>query len=152
MKLVKILRQQERLNKLKGTPRPNNKRDKEGLARWMRANPTPSEALFLKTWQSVSSVKIRDQAVMLGFIVDFYARNKKLIIEIDGVIHEERKDYDACRDEIFRNNGYNVLRIQASDVMNDPVDAVMKAITYMQNCEKLKPTDKTRLRLPDIVR
>jgi len=37
------------------------------------------------------------------FIADFYCRELKIIIEIDGGIHEQQKDYDLIRSEILEN-------------------------------------------------
>lgn len=110
--------------------------DKYEFARRMKKNPTPSEKLFLETWKVHGKRRIRTQMVLLGFIADFYVRTKqrKLIIEIDGDSHKNKASYDAWRDAIFLSRGYNVLRIPASDVMNDPVGCVERARQYFFNC------------------
>jgi len=46
------------------------------------------------------------------FIPDFYCAEKKLIIEVDGKIHEFQKDYDERREEILRNMGLRVIRFK----------------------------------------
>lgn len=144
MKIVKVKRPKQ-VNPLTGTLRPNGKRDKQKFAEWMKANPTPSEALFLSTWHQFAQYKIQPQTVILGFIPDFYVKSKKVVIEIDGSIHASQVEYDAQRDRIFRQNGFNVLRLTDAEVLLDPVASVLKAVDYIQNCTRLKvPTKQQR--------
>jgi very-short-patch-repair endonuclease len=60
------------------------------------------------------------------FIPDFYCAEKKLIIEIDGKIHDFQRDYDENRDEILTNMGMRILRIKNQEVGN--VSEVLKKI------------------------
>jgi very-short-patch-repair endonuclease len=48
----------------------------------------------------------------LFFIADFYCAKKKVIIEIDGKIHDFRKFHDHDRDNILRQLNLNILRIK----------------------------------------
>jgi very-short-patch-repair endonuclease len=52
------------------------------------------------------------------FIPDFYCAEKKLIVEIDGKIHDFQKDYDENRDEILTNMGMRILRVKNEEVGN----------------------------------
>lgn len=142
MKIVKIPRP-IKVNPLVGTPRPTTKKDKQGFAEWMKANPTPSEALFLSTWYKCSTLKIQPQTVILGFIPDFYVKSKKVVIEIDGGIHASQIEYDKERDRIFYQNGFNVLRLTDAEVLLDPVASVMKAVTYIQQATRRMPDAKS---------
>ena len=45
--------------------------------------------------------RIRRPNVMAGFIVDFVALGGRLVIEIDGRIHDETVLYDAERDRVI---------------------------------------------------
>ncbi len=54
----------------------------------------------------------------LYFIADFYCAEKKLVIEVDGEIHDFQKDYDERRDEILTNAGLTVLRIKNEELEN----------------------------------
>jgi len=71
------------------------------------------------------SLKFRRQMpLVLGeyhVVVDFYCSRLKLVIEIDGSIHQraEVKDYDALREEILRLSGYRIFRCTNSDVRNN---------------------------------
>ena len=56
------------------------------------------------------------------FIVDFYCDELKLVIEIDGDVHdrEEHAKRDAARDKRLSHLGYTVLRFFNSLVINNP--------------------------------
>ncbi len=49
-------------------------------------------------------------------VADFYCHKAKLIIELDGGIHEKQKDYDKMRDRIVEILGLKVLRVKNSEV------------------------------------
>jgi very-short-patch-repair endonuclease len=53
------------------------------------------------------------------FIADFYCYNKKLVVEIDGGIHESQKDYDNFRDEVMEISGLKVLRFSNLEILNN---------------------------------
>lgn len=44
------------------------------------------------------------------FIADFYNHETKLVIEIDGCIHDNSKEYDDFRTKIIEHLGLRVIR------------------------------------------
>jgi len=46
------------------------------------------------------------------YIADFYCHKKKLIIEIDGSIHDYQKEYDQLREDIMILLEYRILRFK----------------------------------------
>ena len=46
------------------------------------------------------------------FIADFYCAEEKLILEIDGEIHDSQKEYDLWRTSVLGELGLRVLRIK----------------------------------------
>ncbi len=56
-----------------------------------------------------------------NYIVDFYCRTAKLVIEIDGGAHfaEDGKEYDKERDAYLHGLSLNVLRFSKSEVVNN---------------------------------
>ena len=95
--------------------RPRGSPAKLVKARKMRKKPTRARE---RVWRivrdrKVEGLKFRRQAVIAGFIGDFYCAELKLILELDGSFHEnqEGRDYDSARDEVLRNLGYRVIRI-----------------------------------------
>ena len=75
--------------------------------------------------------KFRRQHSVGGYILDFYCREKKLIIELDGGIHQtvEAKEYDQIRDKYFTDLEYKVVRFLNEEVEKN-IDEVLKKIKY----------------------
>jgi len=97
------------------------------LARKLRNNQTPSEILlwdilrrrnifgykFLR--QHPIFYRVNNKRIEF-FIADFYCAELRIIIELDGKIHEYQKEYDSERDSKLLNKGILVVRIQNDDV------------------------------------
>ena len=85
--------------------------------RELRKRQTQAEKLL---WNEIRNnklgVKFRRQYSIGGYILDFYCPSKRLIIELDGNIHEFRKDYDKQRDQYFKELNYLVLRFKNSEI------------------------------------
>jgi very-short-patch-repair endonuclease len=64
------------------------------------------------------------------FITDFYCREYKLVIEIDGKSHEYQKDYDELRTHIINALGIDVFRFKNDEIDNDLPD-VLKRLEYI---------------------
>jgi len=97
---------------------PDVKRKMVEVARQFRKEPTKSEALL---WQALrgkklDGIKFRRQQPVGNFVVDFYNSNYRLVIEIDGSIHNEQIEYDQARQDILEELGLNVLRLKAEFV------------------------------------
>jgi very-short-patch-repair endonuclease len=50
------------------------------------------------------------------FIADFYCHEAKLVVEVDGEIHNENSDYDDGRSAEMENFGIIVLRVTNAEV------------------------------------
>jgi len=72
-------------------------------------------------------VKFRRQHIIEYFIPDFVALSCKLIIEIDGEIHNFQKKNDSEREHFLTENGYKVIRFENEEVLND-IEQVIKKI------------------------
>jgi very-short-patch-repair endonuclease len=106
-------------------------------ARHMRNNPTPSE---LKLWGYLRNRQLEGRKFLrqhpllyefspkefFFFIPDFYCYQDRLIIELDGPIHEYQLEKDEKREKILQNMGFTVLRFKNED-LND-MDNVLKTI------------------------
>ena len=64
--------------------------------------------------------KFRRQHPLFMYVADFYCHKLKLLIEIDGSIHEleEVKRNDAIRENHLKNLGLKVIRFKNEDVTN----------------------------------
>lgn len=65
--------------------------------------------------------------------MDFYCAEKKLVIEVDGKIHDFQKPYDRDRDAVLNEMGMRVLRIKNEDLadIGKVIDAIMQ-LTHPQ--------------------
>lgn len=50
-----------------------------------------------------------------AFFSDLFLRKEKICIEIDGGYHFKRQHQDVHRDDVFRKNGFVVIRIKNLD-------------------------------------
>ena len=99
------------------------------LARQMRHEPTAAEdALWQRVrGRHVQGAKFRRQYVIERFVVDFVCLEHRLIIEVDGDIHEQQPEYDAIRQTFLEAQGFHVLRFSNDEVLQ-ATDHVIKAI------------------------
>ena len=74
--------------------------------------------------KKLGGYKIRRQHVLLNYIVDFFCFSEKLIIELDGPIHNTQKvrEYDKRRQDLLIANGYRILRFKNADVFQNEAE------------------------------
>jgi len=60
--------------------------------------------------------------------VDFYSPEAKLVLEIDGPIHDTQQEQDEIRQDILESLGFTILRFTNEDVLEN-IDAVLKKIS-----------------------
>ena len=65
-----------------------------------------------------SSIRFLRQRPIDDFIVDFFAPELGLIIEIDGNSHYHKPEYDAFRQKSLENLGFTFLRFSEGEVLN----------------------------------
>ena len=56
------------------------------------------------------------QKIIGNYIVDFYCAEKQLVIEIDGLSHDGKQEYDTNRDAFLMGLGLVVVHIVDVDV------------------------------------
>ena len=99
----------------------------------LKKNMTKSEILLwskLKYYMRVWDVKFETQAIVAGrFIADFMCRQERLIVEVNGSIHDLRrvKRKDAYRAKVLRGLGYRILVFTNAEVYED-LDKVLRTI------------------------
>ena len=57
------------------------------------------------------------QRPLKNFIVDFFCKELKLVIEVDGEIHKFQKRKDKQREEEIKELGYSVIRFQNEEIL-----------------------------------
>jgi len=102
-----------------------------GRARELREEQTSAERIL---WERLRNrrflgLKFRRQFPVEGFIADFYCHEEKLVLEVDGSVHEEpqQKAHDENRDIALRARGVKVLRITNEEVCQ-AMDTVLRSI------------------------
>jgi leucyl-tRNA synthetase len=99
-------------------------------AKEMRNNPTEAEKmLWLHLKSKALDYKFRQQHLIDDFIVDFVCLSRKLVIEVDGDIHDNQQESDAERTKILNEKGFKVIRFNNKEVLNN-IDSVLSSITH----------------------
>jgi very-short-patch-repair endonuclease len=71
--------------------------------------------------------KFRRQQALGRFIVDFYCREAKLVIEVDGPVHDHQPEKDSVRQATLEQLGLRVLRF-SNDEIHTSMEKVLAAI------------------------
>jgi very-short-patch-repair endonuclease len=108
-------------------------------AREMRNDGTKAEAILwlrLKSRQ-VKGWKFRRQHPLSRFIADFYCHEKKLVVELDGSVHDskEHQEMDKVRTGILNEMGIKVIRFRNEEVIENVEIVVAKIINAAEACE-----------------
>jgi cyclase len=89
-------------------------------AKYLRAHMTPAEKML---WEQLRNnklgVRFKPQHPMMHFIADFYSYALKLVIEIDGPIHDFRQEEDDARTREIEAAGNLVIRFSNDEVIHN---------------------------------
>ncbi|MFA4923348.1 MAG: vitamin B12 dependent-methionine synthase activation domain-containing protein, partial [Ignavibacteriaceae bacterium] len=115
-------------------------------AKLHRKEPTKAEMIiweFLKSKQ-LEKFKFRRQHIIGHYIADFVCLSHKLIIEIDGLIHQlpENQESDAVRTQWLNEQGFEVIRFSNEEVINQ-LEAVLNKIIQVLDNQNLTTTSNT---------
>ncbi|HRP17196.1 MAG TPA: DUF559 domain-containing protein [Ginsengibacter sp.] len=88
-------------------------------AKALRKAANLSEVLF---WNQVKQGKFKGldfdrQKIIGNYIVDFFCVNCGVVIEIDGISHDEKEEYDAKRDDFLRSLDLVIIRIPVIHIL-----------------------------------
>ena len=108
--------------------RPNIFRKAEEL----RNNMTEAEKLL---WERLSNkqlgVRFKAQHPIERFIADFYCHSAKLVIELDGEIHNQQKEYDIGREAEMKKYDIKVIRFTNHEVFENIEGVVERIREYL---------------------
>lgn len=97
-------------------------------ARLLRHEQTSAEAAL---WQALrgrrlAGLKFRRQHAVGPFVLDFFCSELKLMVEVDGGIHDEpdQRSRDAERTELLNAVGYHVVHVRNEEVLERPETAL----------------------------
>jgi len=108
------------VGRIAAVPRTRVSFEMRQKARMLRVHATKAEALLWYELRELRThgLKFRRQAPIGPYIVDFLCPSVRLVVEVDGDLHETGpgKRHDANRDAYLNSLGYVVLRIDEPDV------------------------------------
>jgi len=107
------------------------------VARYLQQKQTPAEK---QLWNTLRNRQIKNKKFLRQhpivfiinnenrfFIADFYCAEYKLVVELDGRIHDRQIDYDEMRTWIIEELGYKVIRFK-NDEVEKKFDGVIERI------------------------
>jgi very-short-patch-repair endonuclease len=96
------------------------------LAREKRKAGIYSEVLF---WQQVRAglfynIDFDRQRIIGNYIVDFYVKALGVVLEIDGISHENKIEYDAARQVFLESLGLKIFRVTDGAVKSNIISVM----------------------------
>lgn len=88
------------------------------FAKELRKNMTKEERHLWYDCLRDCSVRFSRQKIIGKYIVDFYSKKAKMIIELDGSQHFEESGlkYDSLRDKYLAEYGLKIIRIPNNEI------------------------------------
>lgn len=121
---------------------PEIKRKMIEIAREFRKEPTEGEKIL---WQALrgkklDGIKFRRQQPVGYFVVDFYSSVYRLVVEVDGPIHDQQVEADKARQDILEVLGLTVFRIK-TEIPEKNLSLALKMIrTKIQEIKSTIPS------------
>ncbi len=109
--------------------------DKTAIARRLRRDQTLAEKVLWKLVRNrrLGGFKFLRQVPIDRYFADFVCEAGKLIVELDGPVHEDRNAEDARRTEVLERFGYSVLRFPNARVLIDPGGTAGDILTALRS-------------------
>ena len=103
--------------------------DQTDIARRLRRNSTPPERVMWRALRNrqLGGLKFRRQHEIGPYVADFYCAEARLVVELDGAMHEKSREHDTRRDAYIRSQGDEVIRFTVSEFTRSK-DAVLSTI------------------------
>ena len=103
------------------------------LAREKRKAGIYGEVLF---WKQVRAREFHEidfdrQRIIGNYIVDFYVKALGLVVEIDGISHENKIEYDAERQLFLEHLGLTIFRATDGDVKTDIISVMERLENFI---------------------
>jgi very-short-patch-repair endonuclease len=108
------------------------------VARTMRREPTSAEAALWEALRDrkLAGARFRRQQPSGRFIVDFYCAEARLILEVDGPIHEQTSETDAARERSLAAAGFHMLRFTNHAVLKTKPQVLRQIAAFLQQVNR----------------
>ncbi len=80
------------------------------------------------------------QKPLLNYIVDFYCPALQLVIEIDGITHDEKIEKDVIRQTEIEKHGVTLLRFWDKEVRTNIEGVLIKIQEWIQQQSQSVPS------------
>ncbi len=104
-------------------------------ARQLRQQATNAEQLLWELLRNRQLLgrKFRRQHPLGRFIADFFCDDARLIIEIDGAVHQEpsQQERDRMREEALRQHSYHLLRFTNDQVLHQTAQVLQTIAAFV---------------------
>ncbi len=110
-------------------------------AAWLlRDRMTPAEQALWEALRErrLDGLRFRRQHPVGQFVLDFYCSRYKLVVELDGGVHESQQEQDAARTAFLSAYGYQVVRFRNEEVFSN-LPSVLEAIAAAAEEEREPP-------------
>lgn len=114
--------------------RPPYNKKLTARAREMRKASTPSEIVL---WNQLKQRKVKGlqfyrQFPIHNYIVDFYCKELKLAIEVDGGSHHKKEDEDIFRQGELESFGISFLRFRVKEIEKNLESVIARIRTSVE--------------------
>jgi very-short-patch-repair endonuclease len=103
-----------------------------GIAYDLRKAMTEPEKVLWKKLRNrkIMGYRFRRQHPINDFVVDYFCYEAKLVIELDGAVHDgiSQEERDQERSKVLNSFGLNVIRFRNEEILNN-LDIVMLKIS-----------------------
>jgi very-short-patch-repair endonuclease len=102
-------------------------------ARELRQKQTPAEKVLWECLRDrrLFEAKFRRQHNIGQYIADFYCHEAKLVIELDGDIHQNQQERDGDRDQWMQSHGFNVIRFSNQAILDYPEETLTQISSFL---------------------
>ncbi|MEW6716437.1 MAG: endonuclease domain-containing protein [Chloroflexota bacterium] len=76
--------------------------------------------------------RFRRQQIIGRYIVDFYCDAARLIVEVDGSVHNQQIEYDQAREHVLRDYELRILRFSNEEIMKNLENVLSEIRTALQ--------------------
>ena len=126
--------------------RIHNRKELQAYRKKLRKNLTPAEAFL---WRHLKAKKLcgrrfNRQHSIKNYIVDFYCASEKLVIELDGAVHNtpQAQEYDRKRTEVLNKLGFTVIRFENKMVFENLESVLLEISEHFQQNSKSSSLNK----------
>jgi len=117
-------------------------KENKSFARQLRKNSTLTEIILWTKLLKVRQLKgyqFFRQKPIDKYIVDFFCKDLKLIVELDGESHILNEKHDKKRQARLENLGYCFVRFKEGEVFHDFEKVKTTLENWIENYEKANP-------------